>query len=124
MWPPGISWIKMGPGVIGTTSYVAVAVLLVAAVLAWTFESDEYRLILLVTVVAFGGFYLRSAFKFGDKHPHYAALSSADVVQMRRIEHAAKDGKIIDHDATNSANIAPPAAISGGDGKASSTLPR
>jgi hypothetical protein len=112
LWGP-LERVRSGPGVVGRTSYVALALILLSFGALYAFR-DRPELVLTVflidVVVAVA--YVAAAFWYANKFPHFATMEGAEVVRYTELQQAAKEpGLVIDGSAEPVANTSPPAAI-------------
>lgn len=105
--------VKLGSGVLGKTSPVMIAFILLVAVAVWKIPPDlPYMILGLVLlaaalVVAFG----YKAFGYAERHPGPSVLEGAHLVEFRQNEIAASDPKIIDHSPAGAQGTLPPAQL-------------
>jgi len=104
--------IRMGPGVVGRTSTVVLAMILVGGVAIWALKGSAAAVLAIVgatLLLAIG--YVATAFWYANKHPQFATLEGAELVRYKEVELAASSPEIIDLSANPSANAAPPLAL-------------
>ena len=86
--------IRLGHGVVGNTSHVAMVMMLALAVIAYGIVSLDGSVWLLaamalLVVLSFFGFFGWILW-FANKHPNHAMAGGAELVQLRHLEMAAK----------------------------------
>lgn len=108
-WPFGaFHAIRMGPGVVGRTSTVALAMILVSGVAIWALKGSVVAVLAVIGIILlFAIGFIATAFWYANKHPHFATLEGAELVRYKEIELAASSPEIIDISANPSANAAP-----------------
>lgn len=104
--------IQMGPGVVGRTSYVVLA-FMILSIIAMTLLRDNHLLV--AGIFGVGAFlisgYVAIAYWYANKYPHHSVMDGAHFVRHAEIQQAAKNPEIIDVEAEPVANTAPPKAI-------------
>lgn len=110
--------VRLGPGVVGRSSYVAVAALVALIVVAWSLgNKPEYLLIVGVLAVVLFLVFFAGVLWFSHNHPDTALLEGAELVKWRQLEIAAKGVKTTPELAANTpAPIAIDSQRGGADG--------
>ena len=108
--------IKHGPGLVGRTAPIALAVVVLYGVAIWSLRLMPYMVLgltALISILAIGYFAL--IFWYGTKYSKFATMDGQELVEYYRIEQAASDKSIV-IDAT-AAPIPNPARIEHKRGK-------
>jgi hypothetical protein len=86
--------IRLARGVVGKTSYVALATVLtlggIAGGIAWTSSNPIYPFVLAILIVVVVMAYLASTFWFANRNPGIALLEGAELIQWRQMDIAAR----------------------------------
>ena len=110
MWGP-LERIRSGPGVVGRTSYIALALLVLSFGAMFVLRDNAAAVIAVFTVDVLAAVgYVALAFWYANKYPHFATMEGAEVVRYTELQ-AAKEPTIIDGSATPVANTSPPESI-------------
>jgi hypothetical protein len=105
----GLDRIRLARGVVGKSSYVAGAAMLVFAVLAMRVSGvGLFAALIGATVVLFIS-YLVGILWFATKNPGLALLEGAELIQWRQMDMGVKGVSTLPNDA----NVAPPPQIEG-----------
>lgn len=83
--------IRLGKGIVGKTSYVAITALIVLGVAVTRISTDWMRLAVGLIAVALFLFYFISTQRFADKNPGVALLEGAELIRWKQVELAAKN---------------------------------
>jgi hypothetical protein len=83
--------IRLATGVVGKSSYVAVAALLALGAIALSLHDSLYLLILAFVVLLVFVSYFAGVLWFAHKHPGESLLEGAELIKWRQLEMAAKD---------------------------------
>src|SRR5262249_50649364 len=105
--------VKMGPGVMGRVSAVAVAIVITGGAATWALQGVPLLAggIFLATL-ATAWHLVNQGISYARKHPNHAVMEGAELVRHTEITQAAKNSKIIEGKAKVVGNTAPPKAIS------------
>jgi hypothetical protein len=110
--------IRSGPGVVGRTAIIALALIVLSGVAIAAVRDDPWLVLSVfgVDVLVVAGYFL-AAFWYANKYPHFATMEGGEVVRYTELQQAAKEPTVIEGSAKPVANTAPPSAITfGGDG--------
>lgn len=112
----GLGAIKMGPGVVGRSTVVVVAMLGFCSVVAWAVKDTLWAILLVffVGIIATMAA-LYAAFAFANKFPNHAIMEGGQFVDFTKLTQSAKDPTIIDADTPLTDNKPPTALIPDGD---------
>ena len=88
----GLDRIRLARGVVGKTSYVALAAIFGLAVIAWRLTSDERALLFIAVLIGFIFFaFFVGILRFAKHNPGLALLEGAELLQWRQMEISAKE---------------------------------
>lgn len=110
--------LKFGPGIIGRTAPIPIAIAVVCLAAIWAVHANPWMVLGIVgLLIIASGAYVAGALWYGHTHPENAVLEGSTVVDYKRVqnEQAASRPEIIDVTPTPVSNTAPPTAISHGD---------
>lgn len=88
--------IKHGPGLVGRTAPVALALVVLYGVAIWSLRSMPYMVLGLtafISLLAVG--YFAVVFWYGTKYSKFANLDGKELVEYYRIEQAASDKSVV-----------------------------
>lgn len=113
----GFSGIKMGPGVMGRSAAVCVALVAMGAVTSVPLAFvNVWASLAAMSIPALAVLYImRKAFAHSDKHPDQALMEGAHLLAKHRLDQRAKNQSVIEGSALAVANTAPPRQIAAQD---------
>jgi hypothetical protein len=100
--------VKLGPGVVGKTSYVMLALVVVWGLVIWRLTDNAIQDAALIVaagvITAIGAWWIRRTHAFAEKNPGLALLEGAQLLEYRRFLVHAKgrqpsEAETLSHDA-------------------------
>ena len=91
-----LRYIKHGPGLVGRTAPIALALVFLFGLAIWSLRSMPYMvlgLVALISLIIAGYFAL--VFWYGTKYAKFATMDGQELVDYYRIEQAASDNTVV-----------------------------
>ncbi len=100
--------IRLGPGVVGNTSSVAIAAMAAIAFCSFALKTDPHTLLLVIGLVILAFvIYVLGTWIYAHLHPDHALMASADLLDLHKMEMAAQHPEIMLNTTLSSASSPP-----------------
>lgn len=88
--------LRFGPGVVGKSSAIGLAVLAVLGIAAWRIDNNPWLVAFIaVAGMVFAWWLIRRSFQYAEDHPETALLEGAELVAWRQMQMSSRDVPVI-----------------------------
>ena len=94
----GLSGVKLGPGVVGNSTFAVIAAFVGIPATAWALSSHPDYALVAIAIEAFLLFsFLVGSWVYAHKHPDHALMGGAELLQLRKAQIAAPGIKVVEN---------------------------
>lgn len=81
--PEGLSRVRLGRGVVGNSTYIAIGAFAAISVVSMSFTNPWFSICSIIIVLIFATYLIRGTWIFADKHPDLAMLGDTEWLQYQ-----------------------------------------